>query len=71
MRKLAIALTAFAVVGIALPPTSSARAEEEKVVIKRGDHDRDWRRHHDWRRDHAEKKVVIIKHRRHHDHDTY
>ena len=48
MRKFAIALAAFAAIGIAVPLTSSARAEEAKVVIKTGDrdHDRDMQRHH-------------------------
>ena len=68
MRKSAIALAAFAAVGIALPLISSARAEDEKVLIKRSDRDHD--RDRDWRRHHAEKKVVIIKHRRHRDHDN-
>jgi len=63
MRKIAIALAAFAAIGIAMPLMSSARAEEAKIVIGGDrDHDRDMRRHH--------KKVVIIKHRRHrHDGD--
>lgn len=64
MRTLAIALAAFAAVGIALPMTSPARAEE-KVIIKKGDRDHDWYRHH-----HHHKKVVVIKHRDH-DHDRY
>jgi hypothetical protein len=62
MRKFAIALAALAAIGIAAPLTSSTRAEEAKVVIKTGDHDRDMQRHH-------KKKIVIIKHRRHRDHD--
>jgi hypothetical protein len=62
MRKFAIAFAALAAFGIAMPLTSSAKAEDAVVVKKDGDHDRDMHRHH--------KKIVIIKHRRHHDHDT-
>ena len=62
MIKLALTLAVFAAIGIAmLSPT--ARAEDVKVVIGADhdrDHDREMRRHH--------KKVVIIEHRRHHDH---
>lgn len=61
MRELAIAFAALAAFGIAMPFTSSAKAEDT-VIIKRGDdHDRDMHRHH--------KKIVIIKHHRRHDHD--
>jgi hypothetical protein len=62
MRKFAIAFAALAAFGIAMPLTSSAKAEDAAIVIKKdGDHDRDMHRHH--------KKIVVIKHRRHHDHD--
>ena len=62
MRKFAIAFAALAAFGIAMPLTSSAKAEDAVVVKKDGNHDRDMHRHH--------KKIVVIKHRRHHDHDT-
>ena len=62
MRKFAIAFAALAAFGIAMPLTSSAKAEDAAIVIKKdGEHDRDMHRHH--------KKVVIIKHRRNRDHD--
>jgi hypothetical protein len=61
MRKFAIAFAALAAFGIAMPPTSSAKAEDAIVIKKDGDHDRDMHRHH--------KKIVVIKHRRHRDHD--
>ena len=61
MRKFAIAFVALAAFGIAMPPTSSAKAEDTVVIKKDGDHDRDMHRHH--------KKIVVIKHRRHRDHD--
>ena len=61
MRKLAIALAALAAVGFAIPLISSAKAEDTVVIKKDGDHDRDMHRHH--------KKIVIIKHHRHHDQD--
>ena len=64
MRKLFIALTALAAVGIAMPiMTGTAKAEEKKVVIKKGDRDHYWRHHH-----HA-KKVIIKKGDHDHDHD--
>ena len=76
MRKLLIALSALAVVGFALPVTSSANAETKKIIIKRGHHDhgmhRGWHegRHRGWDRDrHHGKKVVIIKKRGHRHHD--
>jgi len=64
MHKFAIALAAFAAIGIAVPLTSSERAEEARVVIKTADrdHDGDMQRHH-------KNKIVIIKHRRHREHD--
>ena len=63
MRKFAIAFAALAAFGIAMPPTSSAKAEDAVVIKKDGDRDRDrdMHRHH--------KKIVVIKHRRHRDHD--
>jgi hypothetical protein len=61
MRKFAIALAALAAVGFAIPLISSAKAEDTVVIKKDGDHDRDMHRHH--------KKIVIIKHHRHHDQD--
>ena len=61
MRKFAIAFAALAAFGIAMPLTSSAKAEDAVVVKKDGNHDRDMHRHH--------KKIVVIKHRRHRDHD--
>ena len=72
MRKYAIALAACAAVGLAMPlSTSGASAEGAVVVIQPdrvhdGDHDRGL--HRGWR--HHEKKVVIIKHRHHRDHDN-
>jgi hypothetical protein len=64
MRKFAIAFAALAAFGIAMPLTSSAKAEDAVVIKKDGDrdHDRYMHRHH--------KKIVIIKHRRHRDHDN-
>ena len=61
MRKFAIAFAALAAFGIAMPLTSSAKAEDAVVIKKDGDRDCDMHRHH--------KKIVIIKHRRHRDHD--
>ena len=61
MRKFAIAFAALVAFGIAMPLTSSAKAEDAVVVKKDSNHDRDMHRHH--------KKIVVIKHRRHHDHD--
>jgi hypothetical protein len=61
MRKFAIAFAALAAFGIAMPLTSSVKAEDAVVIKKDGDHDRDMHRHH--------KKIVVIKHRRDHDHD--
>ena len=65
MRKIVIALTAFAAIGIALPVTSPASADTvKKVVIKHGDRHHDRGYHRGW--DHAkrvtvghDKKVVI------------
>ena len=62
MRKIAIAFAALAAFGIAMPLTSSAKAEDTVIIKKDGDHDRDMHRHH--------KKIVIIKHHRRHDQTT-
>jgi hypothetical protein len=65
MRNVFIALAALAAVGIAMPVTSPAEAAlTKKVIIKNGHHDR-WL-HRGWDRHHG-KKVVVIKHGRHHD----
>jgi hypothetical protein len=71
MRKLLLALSALAVLGIAGPLSAPAQAEEGKVVIKeRRDHPRFFERfrHHDRYsarfRDH-DRKTVIIKKRGH------
>ena len=61
MRKIAIAIAALAAVGIAMPLTTSARANESKVVIKEGE-----RHHH---RHHA--KIVIKEGDRHHHRDLH
>ena len=71
MRKLLLALSALAVLGIAGPLSAPAHAEEGRVVIKeRRDHPRFFERfrHHD--RDyepfrHHDHKTVIIKKRGH------
>jgi hypothetical protein len=64
MRKVVIALTVLAALGLALPVVSSANAESTKtVIIKRGGHhDRD---RHAFNRHRADKVVIIKKHRRH------
>ena len=64
MRNLILALSAVAAIGVAVPVTSTAHAEDSRVVIKHGDH----HHHHGWEHHHAN-KVVIIKHRHHHDRD--
>ena len=77
MRKIVLTLAALAAVGFVVPMTTSAKAEDTKVVIKHrgeGHHmDRgrhvgfEHSRHYGYGHAHA-KKVVIIKHgRRHHD----
>ena len=70
MRKIILTLAALAAVGFVVPMTTSAKAEEGKVVIKeRGErHHMDRGHHYGWGRG-DRNKVVIIKHRRHHDHD--
>jgi hypothetical protein len=57
MRKIVIALAAFAAIGIALPVTSPASADTvKKVVIKRGhDHDRGY--HRGWNNN---RRVTVI-----------
>jgi len=57
------AITPLAAFGIAMPLTSSAKAEDAVVIKKDCDRDREMHRHH--------KKIVVIKHRRHRhrDHD--
>jgi Ni/Co efflux regulator RcnB len=70
MRKIVLTLAALAAVGFVVPMTTSAKAEgeKEKVVIKeRGErHHMDRGEHRGW--GHGDRnKVVIIKHRRHHD----
>ncbi len=60
MRNLVLALGALAVLGFAAPLSSPAQAE--RIVIKHGDRGL----HRGWEHHHA-KKVVIIKHGRHHD----
>jgi hypothetical protein len=63
MKKVTIALAA--VLGLAFVAPTIQSAQAETVIIKRG-HDRG--HHYGWRhRDHGNKKVVIIKHRRHHE----
>jgi hypothetical protein len=70
MRKFGYLTAAIVAIAVAAPSIASA----ETVVIKRGDHHRydrgpraEYREHryHEWR--HRPDKVVIIKHRRHHD----
>jgi hypothetical protein len=64
MRKLFIAFSALAAVGIALPVmTGSAKADESKVIVKKGEH------HHHWRDHHHVKKIIIKKRGHDHDHD--
>jgi Ni/Co efflux regulator RcnB len=75
MRKFAIAFAALAAFGIAMPLTSSEKAEDAIVIKKDGDGDGDGDRDRDRDRDHDRdmhrhhKKIVVIKHRRHRDHD--
>lgn len=58
MRKLFIAFTALAAVGIVTPIiTGTAHADEKKVVIKKGDRGH----HYGWRNHHHVKKVIIKK----------
>lgn len=73
--KLRYALATLAAVAVAVPTLASA----ETVIIKKRDHDHFWRGaraefvehrrfHRDFDRDHG-RRVVIIKHRHHHDWD--
>jgi Ni/Co efflux regulator RcnB len=64
MRKFVLTLAAFSAVGLVLPVTTSARAEDAKVEVR--DHD-----HHDRYRDHEHRRVVIVNHHRHHHDDHY
>jgi hypothetical protein len=66
MRKIVLTLSALAAVGFVVPMTTSAKAEDSKVVIKeRGErHHMDRGFHHGWGRG-DRNKVVVIKHRRH------
>lgn len=58
MRKLVLALSAVAALGLAMPlVTTPAEAETTKVVIKKRDHHKHWNRGH--------RKVVVIKNKRH------
>jgi hypothetical protein len=74
MKKLGYIIAALGAIAVAAPSIASA----EDVVIKRGDHDRfgaraefrdhrDRGRHEGWRHRDHDRKVVIIKHRHHHD----
>jgi hypothetical protein len=64
MRKIVIALAAFAAIGIALPVTSPASAETvKKVVIKHGDRDHHDRGYHRGWDNH--KRVTVIHRDRH------
>jgi hypothetical protein len=65
MRKLLLAVSAFAVFGLAAPVTTSAKAEEGKVIIKERSHHPVYGRFHD--RDNNRR--VITKERSHHSHD--
>jgi hypothetical protein len=60
MRKFAIALAAFAAVGIAMPLSTSGASAQGAVVVVQPDRDHDRGLHRGWR--HHE-KVVIVKHR--------
>jgi hypothetical protein len=62
MRKLLLALSAFAVFGLAAPVTTPAKAEEGKVIIKERSHHAYYARFHDRDND----RRVIIKERSHH-----
>lgn len=59
MRKIAIALAAFAAIGIALPITSPASADTVKKVVIKRDRDHDRGLHRGWDRQHGNKVVVI------------
>jgi hypothetical protein len=74
MKKLGYVIAALGAIAIAAPSIASA----ETMVIKRGDRDhhrfgaraefrehRDSGRHEGWRRHDHDRKVLIIKHRRH------
>jgi hypothetical protein len=72
MKKFGYIIAALGAIAIAAPSIASA----ETLVIKRGDHHRfgaraefrehrDFGRHEGWRHRGHDRKVVIIKHRRH------
>jgi Ni/Co efflux regulator RcnB len=68
MRNITLAIAAMAAVGLAMPlATPPAKAQDAKIEIKTGDRDHGHDRR--WHRDRDHRKVVIIKKRRHHDHD--
>ncbi len=78
MRKIFLTLAALAAVGFVVPMTTSAKAEDTKVVIKHrgGGHHMDrgrhlgfaHSRHYGYGNAHAKKVVIIKKHgRRHYD----
>jgi hypothetical protein len=59
MKKLAYVIAALATIAVAAPSIASA----ETVVVRHGGMHRDW--HRDWHRAHD--RVVVIRHRHHHD----
>jgi Spy/CpxP family protein refolding chaperone len=63
MKKLAYVIAALATIAVAAPSIASA----ETVVVRHGGMHRDW--HHGWHRDwhRAHDRVVVIRHRHHHD----
>jgi Ni/Co efflux regulator RcnB len=69
MRKIVIALAAFAAIGIALPVTSPASAATvKKVVIKHGDRHHDRGLHRGWNNT---KRVTVIHRDRDHDRRSF
>ncbi len=73
MRKIVLALAAFAAFGLVVPAAAPARAQDAKVVIKTGDRDHGPRFHQERRKvtiikrdhDHGARKTVIIKKKGH------
>ena len=66
MKKFGYLVAAVVAVGLVAPSIASA----ETVVVKHGDHDRGARAEYREHRDHGYRhhdRVVIIKHRHHHD----
>jgi len=62
MRKIMIALSALAAIGIAMPGmTGAAQAETKKIIIKKGDRGH----HYGWRHHHHHGTKVVIKHGHH------